>query len=307
MVPHPGLIAVDWGTSTFRAYLVAADGTIIDRRETGEGILAAAGRGFARALAEAVAPWRAAHGGLPILMSGMIGSRQGWTEAPYVDCPAGSAALADRLCPVEARGLSPVLIVPGLVTRDADGVPDVMRGEETQILGAMAASGLASDCLVLPGTHSKWATVEAGRIVGFATYMTGEVYATLKAHSILGRMMTGDAADPAGFAQGVAAARDDAGPPGRLLHRIFSARTLALLDRLAPHQTAGYLSGLLIGAEIVAAAPPAGEVTIVANAGLAALYADAAAQLGIHVRLAPADCVAVGLLTLARAARLLEE
>ena len=179
----------------------------------------------------------------------MIGSRQGWREVAYAPCPAGLAELAHGLAPVTGLGGRVVHLVPG-VARAADptGFPDVMRGEETQILGASSAAAGGQHCFVLPGTHSKWAWAEHGRIARFATYMTGEVYACLVQHSILGRLMSGHDADAEAFEQGLARARASAGdPPGRLLHDLFSARTLGLFAAVPPTGLASYLSGLLIG------------------------------------------------------------
>lgn len=301
------MIGIDWGTSSFRAYLLAPDGRVLDRKETDDGILAATGR-FKDVLEAMISTWSpATHA--PVVMSGMIGSRQGWIEAPYIACPADTVALASGLCRLGVGDPRAVWIVPGLSTLDGDGIPDVMRGEETQVIEALAALGLSTARIVLPGTHSKWVTVNDGSITGFATYMTGEVFAALKGHTILGRTMDGDAIDPAGFARGVEAARGDGGPPGRLLHKIFSTRSLGLFDRLEPREAGGYLSGLLVGAEIVAASSqpmPSSKLNlvIVASPSLSALYRDAGRQLGHSVSIAPADCVTAGHLAIARAARL---
>jgi 2-dehydro-3-deoxygalactonokinase len=302
-----GLISLDWGTTTLRAYLVASDGRILERRESPDGILSFAGRDFEGVVRQAAGAWLKAHPRLPILMSGMIGSRQGWVETPYLACPASAHVLAAHLHRVDVTGCERAAIVPGLTTRDGDEVPDVMRGEETQVLGAMVLGGLDDGALVLPGTHSKWVTVDAGQIAKFATYMTGEVFAALKGHTILGRLMAGEAIDASGFALGVKAGHGASGPPGGLLHTIFSARTLALNGELAPDATAGYLSGLLVGAEFAAAAPVGAKITIVGSAGLAGLYADAARLLGHEVRLAPPDCVVAGHVSLARAAGWMEK
>jgi 2-dehydro-3-deoxygalactonokinase len=229
------LIGLDWGTTSLRAYRIAAGGAVLERREAARGILSVAGGAFAEALAEVAGDWLAAEPGLPVLASGMIGSRQGWREVPYADCPAGAPS-----SPAARRGGGPgdrtVRIAPGLLARDAGGVPDVMRGEETQILGELAASGASSGRFVLPGTHSKWAAAEAGRILSFATYMTGEVFDVLRRHSILGRLMRDDGAphDPDAFRLGLDRARapepggTTAAGGGRLLHDLFGARTLGL-------------------------------------------------------------------------------
>ncbi len=307
MLGEQGMIAVDWGTSAFRAYRVGADGRVLDQVETADGILTAGQRGFADVLNAALAPWLVEREPGPILMSGMIGSRQGWAEVSYLDCPATASTIAAALHRLEGPGLDQVYIVPGLTTHDADGLPDVMRGEETQIIGAMAATGRRSGVFVLPGTHSKWVEIADGSILGFATFMTGEVYAALKSHTILGRLMTDATPDSEGFARGVATAALGRGGPGSLLHMIFSARSLALFGQLASDQVAGYLSGLLIGAELKAAAPAGGELTIIAAPELAALYAAAASQLGLVARTAPANCVAAGHFAIGVAARLLKD
>ena len=145
-------------------------------------------------LAQIIGGWLSA-GALPILMSGMIGARQGWVEAPYAQCPAGLQEIAAAIVTIETRTLGPLGLVPGVCAFDRDGAPDVMRGEETQILGALAATERTEGIFVLPGTHSKWARVEAGRIMSFSTYMTGEVFAALKDHTILGRLMEAAAED----------------------------------------------------------------------------------------------------------------
>ena len=189
----------------------------------------------------------------------MITWRQGWVEVPYCPCPAGSAELAAALAAPRDRGRAAIHFVPGLSLIGADGVPDVMRGEETQIIGAVGGGRAVRGrrAIVLPGTHSKWALAEDGRIVWFATFMTGELFAVLKEHSILGRLMAGDAHDDAAFARGLAYAQSG---PGGLLKRLFSVRTLGLFDRAAgERRSPSYLSGLLIGSEIARGAGlPAG-------------------------------------------------
>jgi 2-dehydro-3-deoxygalactonokinase len=194
----------------------------------------------------------------------------------------------------------PVSLVPGLSTEN-DAMPDVMRGEETQILGALALSGREDGLFLLPGTHSKWAEVRDGRIVAFRTFMTGEVFGALKDHTILGRLMR-EGADTQGFARGLreGAALDSA---GALLNRLFATRTYGLMDRLADTALSDYLSGLLIGAEIAEATRRThGAVTIIASPGLAGRYAEALRLTGHESALAPQDCVATGHWRIARAA-----
>jgi 2-dehydro-3-deoxygalactonokinase len=309
-VATPTLIAADWGTTSFRAYLVAADGTIVARTASKDGILAVKDGRFEDVLRSAVGAWRAEHPGLPILMSGMIGSRQGWVEAPYVRCPAGVADIAAHLVRVPASSLDRVWLVPGLDTRDASGRPDVMRGEEVQVFGCAQrlafgepAAARASKNIVLPGTHSKWVTVEDGRITGFRTFMTGEVFAALKDHTILGRLMTGTAPNADGFERGVRAARDGGGP-GWLLGALFSVRSLGLFDMLPADALADYLSGLLIGSEIVEATQGGDTFSILSGEPLLSRYLQAARLLDLRATAVAADTIVHGHLAIARAAGL---
>ena len=297
----PVLIAVDWGTSSFRALLLDAAGTILARHTGPYGIMAVENGDFAGVLERETAGW-AGHGPLPVLLSGMIGSRQGWFEAPYVEAPAGLAEFAAKLLHVPLPEHA-IYIVPGLAVA-GDAMPDVMRGEEVQVLGALAQLGVEAGSFVLPGTHSKWATVAAGRITGFRTYMTGEIFAAARGHTILGRLMV-EGQDPAAFQRGVREG-GRAGGPGALLNRLFGARTGGLFGRIEPSGLADYLSGLLIGAEI-ADATDGGDspVHIIGAEALALRYAAAARELGVAARTVDSDCIALGHLALARAAGIL--
>jgi 2-dehydro-3-deoxygalactonokinase len=305
------LIGLDWGTSSLRAYRVGRGGAVLERRSRAAGILKVERGDFAGALSAAAGDWLHAEPGLPVVAAGMVGSRQGWREVPYVPCPAGLAELAGALATVDGPDGRTVWLVPGLL-QGAAGFPDVMRGEETQILGALAtARDEAPRCFVLPGTHSKWAWCARGRVERFATYMTGEVYDVLVRHSILGRLMAGDRGhDARAFARGLARARASAkAPPGRLLHDLFSARTLGLMAEIPAEGLRSYLSGLLIGAETAAAladAPPDG-VTILGTDALSARYAEAIAAAGARAVVGDADAAARGLHAIARAAGLVEE
>ena len=292
----PAAVCIDWGTSSFRAYLVSLDGAILERSESARGILTVAKGEHETVLAQIIGGWLSA-GALPILMSGMIGSRQGWLEAPYAQCPVDLPEIAAAMATIETRTLGAIGLVPGVSAFDRDGAPDVMRGEETQILGALAAMNRIDGTFVLPGTHSKWARVEAGRIISFATYMTGEVFAALKDHTILGRLMEAAPADDAGFAEGVrAAARLER--PGDLLHAIFMTRTLGLFDRLGPGQLSDYLSGLLIGAELLSGAQGAQEAIVIGSPALTARYCAAGDILGMALQPSPEDCAPRGQLAL---------
>lgn len=292
----PALISVDWGTSSFRAYLLGRDGTILERAESARGILSVGEGEHEAVLAQSIGRWTNA-GAPPILMSGMIGSRQGWTEAPYARCPAGLPELAAAIVTIETRTLGAIGVIPGVSSFDEHDSPDVMRGEETQIFGALAATNRASGTFVLPGTHSKWARVEAGRIVSFATYMTGEVFAALKNHTILGRLMEAGPEDAAGFREGVQAAGQLA-RPGDVLHAVFMTRTLGLFDRLRPQQLSDYLSGLLIGVELLSGAQGTQEAVVIGSPALTARYCAAGSILGMTLRAAPDDCAPLGQLAL---------
>jgi 2-dehydro-3-deoxygalactonokinase len=203
------MLAIDWGTSSLRCYRLDKAGNIIDQRSSAKGILSVAEAKFAEALETEAGDWIAA-GENPIVMSGMIGSRQGWTEASYAECPAGLAQIAGKLKEVRWAG-NRAWIAPGLSCRDRSGVRDVMRGEEMQILGVLDELGPGEHQICLPGTHSKWVQVGSGRIERFRTHMTGEVFAVLKAHSILGRMMKGEEIDEAAFLDGVARSGESGG------------------------------------------------------------------------------------------------
>ncbi len=298
----PALIGIDWGTSNFRAFLLERAGNILDRRAGPHGILTVADGKFERVLAARIGEWLA-DGRLPILMSGMIGSRQGWVEAPYAGTPAGLSDLAAGLAPVPFDAAD-VRIVPGLKTEHDDRA-DVIRGEETQIFGALRHLGVEGGRFLLPGTHSKWVVVERGKVVRFATYMTGEIFAAARDHTILGRLMRDSRRSDDAFAKGVALGASPGGP-GALLSRLFAVRTAGLFDTLQADELADYLCGLLIGAEIAdAATADRHAVGVIASDALAERYHVAADILGVRADVVPSDCIAAGFIAIARAAGLI--
>ncbi len=238
-------IVADWGTTNFRAWALDSQGAVLERRNSPHGLLAIEGGRFGTALAELCGNWLT--GSIPVLLSGMVGSKLGWKEAPYLPAPASLDDLARHLCAVDSTLPAAVRIVPG-VKRDDEKQPDVMRGEETQILGALQMLGKDDAVFVLPGTHSKWAIVQGKQLVDFRTYMTGEVFGLLRTGGTLGQLIQGDSHDPAAFADGVL--RGASADAGGLLHRLFSVRTLGLLGQMPRSGLASYLSGLLIGAEV---------------------------------------------------------
>lgn len=286
------LVAVDWGTSSLRAARIAHDGAVLEERASDRGILSVPAGGFAQVLQETCGDWLANHA--LCLISGMAGSRQGWREAPYCACPAGFAELAHGLEWIEP---SRIALVPGL-SCEAQGVPDVMRGEEVQVFGALDLLGAREGVFVLPGTHSKWVRVADARVQDFATFMTGEVYALLRGHSILARTMPAadSALEPEAFTRGVRHAQDAHG----LLHGAFSARTLALFERLPTEARASYLSGLVIGEELRARPGRDDAVVLVGSTALTERYALALDTLGVRACRLGAEATWRGLWALAR-------
>jgi 2-dehydro-3-deoxygalactonokinase len=286
----PALIGLDWGTSSLRAYLIGDAGAELDVRARPWGIMHVPPGGFAAAFREVAADWRARWPHVPAIAAGMVGSRHGWREVPYVECPAGVSDLAAGLVAIDADG-GPLHLVPGVVARVP--LPNVVRGEETQVVGALDSQpGLADHgLLVLPGTHSKWVTVQARRIVHFSTYMTGELFAVLRDHSILGRPAAedgtgedGTAASADAFRRGVACARES-GAEG-VCGRLFTTRSLVLVGDLAARHSLEYLSGLLIGEEVRSAlaglhGAPCPPLVLVGDAALCARYRDALTSFGV--------------------------
>lgn len=278
--------AADWGTTSFRLWLLARDGTVLGESRGDEGILSVEDGGFpdvlARHLSRAGAP-----AGCPVVICGMAGARQGWVEAAYVDTPTDLSALCDGAIHVEMPGHE-VRILPGVAQR-AVGRPDVMRGEETQLLGLKQPDAL----VCMPGTHSKWVTMSGGRLTGFATYMTGELFSLLAEHSIL-RHSTGSrefAADDAVFLEGVEAALME---PVGLSRLLFAVRARGLV-REDDGRGAAFLSGLLIGSEIAAAPTKNGTgqpVTLLASGGLAEIYEAALIRAGMNVQRSDAELAA---------------
>ncbi len=260
------LIALDWGTSSLRAYRLDGAGRTLDARHLPWGIMrlpqplqdgaaTPALSGFELAFEQACGDWLRAEPALPVIACGMVGSAQGWQEAAYLDVPVDLDRIGTLLTVVERPGATPVRIVPGLIQRH--GLPNVMRGEETQVFGVLRDARAIPDAgllIGLPGTHSKWVGARNGQVTHFDTFMTGEVYAALRGHTILGRTMSDAAApDMAAFERGLKVAGAPEGRAG-VLSTIFSTRALGLTGELAPASQADYLSGLLIGHEIAALA-----------------------------------------------------
>ena len=298
----PVLIAIDWGSSSFRAYLMAPNGEILDEVASGDGIGSVAAGAYPATLKRLIGRWLEANPSLPVVASGMVGSRHGWREAAYVKCPAGPREVATQLTPVEADSRR-VHLAAGLSYVDEAAQPDVMRGEETEIFG-VANSG--ARLIVLPGSHSKWAKVNGDRVVAFKTFVTGELFAALRDHTVAGAFARAAPAKSPGeaFALGVrrgAAAVACEGKSG-VIGLLFGARSLPLTGGLAEDDAGEYLSGLLIGAEIGEARRffPGEEPHVAGAEALVARYLAAFEALGVSARAAPRRAAARGLFRIAR-------
>ena len=283
----PVLIGLDWGTSSLRAYLLAASGEVIDQRWSAAGILAVDDGGFSDVLHATVGGWLNTSSTLPIIASGMVGSRAGWREVPYVAAPAGLQEIARGAVSLPFASTT-VWLLPGLAQRPDKGTgADVIRGEETQVLGVVSGAscdGMSERLWVLPGTHSKWVTTRAETITSFATFFTGELFASLSTQGTLGQVMSepsNDASEARGFARGL----ETDGRFG-LLGRLFSVRAEVLLEQQPAEEARGYLSGLLLGAEMDEARvnlDGSGPVGLIVDGALRQRYAQALRSRGFEV------------------------
>jgi 2-dehydro-3-deoxygalactonokinase len=293
------MIAVDWGTSSLRLYRLDDEGHVVERRRSEQGLQASAGQ-FESVLAAQIAGWDDPL----ILLSGMVGSRGGWREVPYLPCPVGVEELATALVRLESAAFNErqLWIVPGVSDTgsgvSSDAVPDVMRGEETQLAALLAVLPRGNHVVCLPGTHSKWVTITNGRVHRLATAMTGELYAVLRNHSLLGKLMPADDSrvDAWAFESGLKRSRQ----AGGLLHHLFGVRTLGLFNQMEGSALPSYLSGLLIGHEILASgvlqhSPRLSQVHLIGNDRLLALYAQALIAWGVGVQRHPEDLAARGM------------
>lgn len=284
-------IVVDWGTSNFRAYRFSATGALMQEHHAAAGILSVGDGGFEAVLEREIGAWLDRD--CDVFLSGMITSRNGWLETPYVEAPAELAALAANARDIPARCGARLRFLPGVCVREP--FPDVMRGEEIQVFGSIAPQETVT--IILPGTHSKWVRVENGRITAFRTFLTGEIYALLRSHSIVGRLIPADgpAFDEAPFLAGIRQA-SAAGPSG-FLHDVFTARSGALLGNFPPGEIADRLSGLVIGHELAAGLAlgwTGGAIRLVGEALLCERYRVALGALGKSSETGPAHATVAG-------------
>ena len=278
---------VDWGTSRFRLWIMAADGAILGHDHSSEGMVYCAEAGFKPVL-EAHLAKIGAPASLPVLICGMAGARQGWMEAPYLHTPTSLRDLFSSAT-VIADEQRDIRILPGLAQVIIDA-PNVMRGEETLLLGAVdeAFSGV----VCMPGTHCKWVSLEAGIVNRFQTFMTGELYSVMSQQSILVHAIEAGAIVTAGSAAFQLALRTALSKPSMVLSQLFSVRAAQLLDFEMKSAGAAHLSGLLIGAEVatmISAYGPQPIVTLVSAGPLCDLYAEALNQAGVTFKLIDAE------------------
>lgn len=295
---QPFCAAVDWGTSSLRVWLLDRSGKAIAGRRSGEGMSTLTSDRYESVLESHLAALGAAPS-LPVVICGMAGSRQGWVEAPYLDVPAGLGDIAAAAVQVPETGRD-IRIVPGMAQRDPHS-PDVMRGEETQLLGAFG--GEKGDRLAcMPGTHSKWVRVEGGSVTAFTTYMTGELFAAIRSHTILAHAFADEAHDEPAFRSAVGEALEN---PQSLTSKLFSIRASQLLGFSRAEVSHSAISGLLIGLEVAAARKVGigGKVDLIAGGAIAERYATALGMSGVSFDRRDADeCVIAGLAAVAMTA-----
>lgn len=293
MIEPAPFVGIDWGTSNRRAYVLNGQGELVRQHEDEAGILHVAGdfEGSLKNLLRILDI-----GGADVVMSGMIGSRNGWRQVPYLPVEQPLANLSQALTEIDSA-IPDVRcrIVPGYRFIDAHGLPDVMRGEETQVLGVLELCA-ADGWFLLPGTHSKWVCVENGRIIKLMTFMTGELFSLMSQHGTLAKAMAGQQPIPEAFAAGLKAARY-----GGFTHTAFCCRALVVTDMMPAEHAASYLSGLLIGTELYevlkkSAGAMAAPVQVVGSPGLSARYLGALELLGMQVRAWQPDGVYVAAL-----------
>ncbi|MCK1712298.1 MULTISPECIES: 2-dehydro-3-deoxygalactonokinase [unclassified Bradyrhizobium] len=285
---EPAYVAVDWGTSSFRLWLIDGAGDVLAERRSGEGMLAAAKAGFAAVLQSHLAAVEAPDH-LPVLVCGMAGARTGWVEAGYVDTPAPLSAILQQAARVPDEACD-IRILPGIAQRDPN-TPDVMRGEETQLLGALGLDARGEALVCMPGTHSKWVRVNNGTVEQFSTFMTGELFSVVSRETILSLAVAGadEAEDVASFKVAVIAAFE---APAYAANLLFRARSRQLLFGGTPAAARETVSGTLIGIELAAGlsrtVPKAG-ITLIASGRLAMLYRLAFDALSVPVAPLEAD------------------
>ena len=269
MVRDASIVAVDWGSSQFRAYLLDEKGEIIEKTESNLGIFKARKSGFAEVLYSSCGRWFDHVSDLPVFMCGMVGSREGWIETEYLKCPITAGEVGGRLTRVPDVSENPVYIVPG-ISSDVFSFTDVIRGEETQIFG-LPQEDCSEGITCMPGTHSKWVSFNGNTIDYFATFLTGELFSSIKTSGSIQPVIQHEDFDEDAFREGIRLSRK----PGGLSHHLFSIRSRLVAGESSCSAHASYLSGLLIGAEIsagLALCPIKKSITLIGNKSLLNQY-----------------------------------
>ncbi|SEH47449.1 2-dehydro-3-deoxygalactonokinase [Rhizobium tibeticum] len=291
---NPAYVAVDWGTSSFRLWLMGKDDSILGESRSNEGMTTAAKTGFAEVLASHLAKVNAPEN-LPVIICGMAGAKQGWVEAGYIDVPASLSSILTGAVSVPGQS-GEVRILPGLAQRDQER-PDVMRGEETQLLGALGPASTGSHAVCMPGTHSKWVHVKDGRVAGFSSFMTGELFDAISKYTILSHAVAGADQTPADEAAFETAIRVAYEHPAMATNLFFTARSGQLLHGLTAAAAQAKISGTLIGLEIAGAMSNTGagvNITLVAAGQLKGLYEAAFKALSLSFNTIDADTAVRG-------------
>lgn len=287
------MIVINWGTSNFRAYRLDAEGNLMEERSSGRGAVIVPAGAFRSALMAEVGDW-IEEGERRILMCGMVGARRGWKEAPYLQVPAGFEQIARGVVRIEGETFD-ARIVPGLMGEDENGVPEVLRGEETEIFGCERESDGAIQ-LCLPGTHTKWARVEGGKIVSFSTAMTGDLFKAIREKTILRSCTQLEPTDDEAFLAGVERSKQ----AGELAHHLFGVRTLVLTGKMKEGSASSYLSGLLIGREVGSMVRKDEPVHLVGEPTLCAFYEKAVHSHGANATVEAAGAALRGLRRIAK-------
>ena len=297
------LIGIDWGTTTFRAYLYDQSSAYVDRISSAAGIMQEKKSDFEDILYGQIGSWLARYPTIPILASGMITSKQGWVETPYLPCPASLEDLGKTLTQIKLRDNRDIYFVAGV--SQLQPTANIMRGEETQMAGLASRVPMLA---VLPGTHSKWIWMADERIARFTTFMTGELFTALTEHTILGRLIT-DKQNPESFRRGVEEGYFSAPGTGGILSQLFGARAKPILDLMQPDAVYDYISGLLLGTEVKEAVELGIEADIepliCGSSGLVNRYQEALQICGFKVSVAEQDTAPTGLYRIAGEAGLI--
>jgi len=296
-------VAVDWGSTALRAWLISESGEILAQHSSDQGVFSLEPSAFEDTLLNACEKWLADAPNTPVIMAGMIGSRSGWQETAYQACPVKAETLGLNLLALSNTRKLNLFVIPGVKTNSPSGSADVMRGEEVQIVGALAALQTSPDSnalICLPGTHSKWAQTHQQEITNFSTFFTGEMFSLLGEFSSIGTIMNGDAFDEASFREGLVYSQQ----AGGFLHHIFSARARLLTDTWSGGSLNAYLSGIAIGHEFQGAKalyPNESTLCLIGNSHLQALYQIAASEFGFKAHsLDAADAIIQGILRIAQ-------